>query len=81
MEKELIGKWVFKDAKIVADSICELIETMIKNDLTEIETSENEWTKRYQHTDESIWELTYPESHLHGGGPPKLTRIKMLHNN
>ncbi|QOY91146.1 Imm27 family immunity protein [Paludibaculum fermentans] len=23
------------------------------------------------------WELTYPESHLHGGGPPKLTRLSL----
>jgi hypothetical protein len=76
MEKEIIGKWVFKDGKMVADSNCELIESMIKNDLTEIKISEDGWTKRYQHTNKSIWELTYPESHLHGGGPPKLTRIK-----
>jgi len=49
---------------------------MINNELTEIEISEDGWTKRYQHTNGSVWELTYPESHLHGGGPPKLTRIK-----
>lgn len=76
MEKELIGKWVFKEGKVVADSNCELIESMINNDLTEIEISEDGWTKRYQHLNGSVWELTYPESHLHGGGPPKLTRIK-----
>lgn len=76
MEKEIIGKWVFKNGKIFADSNCEAIKSMIKNDLSEIEISEDGWTKIYQHTNGSIWELSYPESHLHGGGPPKLTRIK-----
>ncbi|MCP5251672.1 MAG: hypothetical protein H6939_08145 [Burkholderiales bacterium] len=23
----------------------------------------------------SYWELTYPKSHMHGGGPPTLQRI------
>jgi hypothetical protein len=76
MEKEIIGRWLFKNGKVVADSNCNLIESMIKNDLKEIEVSEDGWTKRYQERNGSIWELTYPESHLHGGGPPKLTRIK-----
>lgn len=76
MEKELIGKWDFKNGKVVADLNCELIQSTIKNDLTEIEISEDGWTKRYQHTNGSIWELTYPKSHLQAGGALKLTQIK-----
>ena len=76
MEKEIIGKWIFKDGKMVADANCQLIDSMIKNDLKEIEKSEDGWTKHYKNTNGSIWELTYPESHLHGGGPPKLSRIE-----
>ncbi|MEM6719966.1 MAG: Imm27 family immunity protein [Bacteroidota bacterium] len=76
MEKEIIGKWIFKNGKILADSNCDLINKMIKEDLREIEIYEDGWKRRYQHTNGSIWKLTFPESHLHGGGPPKLTRIK-----
>jgi len=76
MNKEIIGKWVFKDDRIVADSNCQLIKSLVKSDLSEIEISEDGWRTLYQHTNGSVWELTYPESHLHGGGPPKLTRIK-----
>ena len=76
MENEIIGKWIFKGGKIVPDSNCNLIESMIKNDLKEVEIKGDGWVKRYQHTNGSIWELAYSESHLHGGGPPKLTRIK-----
>lgn len=54
----------------------QLIESIIENDLTEIKTNENEWVKQYEDKNGSIWKLTFPESHLQGGGPLKLTRIK-----
>lgn len=76
MEKEIIGNWAFKDGKIVADSNCDLIDSMIKNDLIEIEVSEDGWTKRFKVSNGNLWELTFPKSHLQGGGPPKLVRIK-----
>ena len=75
-KKEIIGNWDFKNGEIIADSNCKLIESMIKNELKEIMTSENGWTKQYEGKDGIIWELTFPQSHLQGGGPPKLTRIK-----
>jgi hypothetical protein len=76
MEKEIIGKWVFKNGEVLADSNCKIIESMIENDLKELELSEDGWTKRYIGKNGAIWELTYPESHLQGGGPPKLTQIE-----
>lgn len=76
MEEEIIGKWIFEGGKVIADSNCQLIESMIKNDLKEINTSEDGWTIQYEEKNGNVWELTYPESHLQGGGPPKLTRIK-----
>ena len=76
MEEKLIGKWTFKDGKIVADSNCDLIDSMIKNDLKQIKISKDNWTKIYKHSNGSMWRLTYPESNLQGGGPPSLTKIK-----
>lgn len=55
---------------------CQLIDSMIKNDLKEINTSKDGWTKQYEDKNGNMWELTFPESHLHGGGPPKLMRMK-----
>jgi len=49
---------------------------MIKNDFTKIGTSKDGWTTKYKANDGTIWELSYPESHLHGGGPPKLVQIQ-----
>lgn len=76
MGKEITGKWIFENGKIFADSNCQLIKSMIENDLKEIKVSEDGWTKQYEDKNGIIWELTYPESHLNGCGPPKLTLIK-----
>jgi|TARA_B110000902_G_scaffold86485_1_gene102630 hypothetical protein len=75
-QKEIIGKWIFKDGKVLADSNCNTIELMIKNDLIEFESDDDNWIKKNKgKKDGSIWELTYPEGHLHGGGPPKLNKV------
>lgn len=74
--KEIIGKWEFINGEIIADANCKIIATMIKNELLEIESSADGWTIKYQGSQGEIWELSYPESHLQGGGPPKLVRIK-----
>jgi hypothetical protein len=35
------------------------------------------WTTLYfDPRDSSYWELTYPQSHMHGGGPPQLIQIE-----
>lgn len=76
MEKEIVGKWIFKNGEVIPDSNCLLIRSMVKNDLKEIKVSEDGWTKQFEDKNGIIWELTYPESHLQGGGPPKLRQIK-----
>ncbi len=73
--KEIIGKWKFENGKVISDSNCKIIENMIEHDLTKIGTSEDGWTVKYKAKDETIWELSHPESNLGGGGPPKLIQI------
>lgn len=75
-DREIIGNWEFKNGKIIADLNCQLIESMLKEDLSEFKTSEDGWKKQYKGKESDIWELTFPQSHLQGGGPPKLTKIK-----
>jgi hypothetical protein len=74
--KEIIGKWIFKNGEVITDSNCKVIESMIKNDLTKLETSDDGWTIRYKGNDGEIWELSYPESELQGGGPPRLLLVE-----
>lgn len=74
--KEIIGNWKFENGKVIADSNCKIIEEIIKQELTKIETSKDGWAIKYKATDGTIWELSYPQSHLQGGGPPKLVQVK-----
>ena len=74
--KEIIGKWILKNNQVVGDSNCELIDSMIKNELEKVGTSEDGWNILYKSRDGKTWELSYPESDLHGGGPPKLCLIE-----
>lgn len=75
-KKEIIGHWKFENGNVIADSNCKIIESMIKQELTKIGTSDDGWTIIYKANDGTIWELSYPQSHYHGGGPPKLVQIQ-----
>jgi hypothetical protein len=42
----------------------------------ELATTDDGWAKLYRHpTNLSLWELTYPHSEQHGGGPPSFKKI------
>lgn len=77
-ETELRGKWVFAGGKMDSDSTCNRIEFLISQDLKRVATDSSGWDILYMDPqDGRYWELTYPESHMHGGGPPTLTNLSM----
>ncbi|MFY8275577.1 Imm27 family immunity protein [Pseudoalteromonas sp. SSDWG2] len=72
-ESELAGRWVESNAKVIADSVCERIDWLVNNHLQQIGTSKCGWALFFTDpTDGRFWLLTYPQSHMHGGGPPVL---------
>ncbi|NVK73288.1 MAG: hypothetical protein HWE24_07400 [Oceanospirillaceae bacterium] len=75
MDIEIIGKWTFENGEMIPDDNCRRIEKMLQNELIVLESSKEGWTKLCEDKNGTLWELTYPESHLHGGGPPKLRRL------
>lgn len=75
-ETELSGQWIIQNSTLMADQTCMRIDILIRDYLKEIAVSEEGWEILYQDpADGRYWELTYPRSDLHGGGPPKLTVI------
>ena len=71
--KIIKGNWLVVDEKIVGDSICEIIENMIANNLDEVGNREGGWITLFKEkTTGKFWERTFPESNMHGGGPPQL---------
>jgi hypothetical protein len=72
-ETELIGKWIVEKGKIRRDETCERVEKLVAEYLREIARDSSGWEMLYQDPeDRRYWEFTYPQSHMHGGGPPAL---------
>ena len=52
------------------------ITWLVKNHFVKIASDGDNWTVLYQDPeDKRYWELYYPNSELHGGGPPALRRL------
>ncbi|MGZ4107701.1 MAG: Imm27 family immunity protein [Tumebacillaceae bacterium] len=70
----LEGKWIFDGKKMSSDDTCSRIEYLVKNILKQV--ANGDWEALFQDPiDDRYWELSYPQSHLHGGGPPMLKVI------
>lgn len=74
-EIEIKGNWVAEGGSVVADDNCRRIDWLTAN-LQRIYTDNSGWEILYQNPEDGrFWELTYPESGCHGGGPPSLRNI------
>lgn len=75
-EQKIVGRWLIEDGKLVADSNAARIDALITGPLREVARSDDGWSVLYiDEGDGRYWELSYPESELHGGGPPLLEVI------
>ena len=77
-ETQLVGKWIMQQGQIKGDSTCERIRDLTSNHLRRVAVSKQSgaWETLFQDPDDGrYWEQTYPESQLHGGGPPTLTHL------
>ncbi len=51
-------------------------EMLIRTHLRELGKDSSGWEALYRDPDDGrLWELTYPKSELHGGGPPQLRSL------
>jgi hypothetical protein len=49
---------------------------LIANHLVQLGADSSGWSELYRDPDDSrLWELTWPQSETHGGGPPRLICI------
>ena len=77
-EIDLVGKWISEGGKVGADTTCERIEWLIAHHLRQVAFSPQwgAWETLFQDpNDGRFWERTYPDSHMHGGGPPRLLML------
>ena len=75
-EIELVGRWVSAAGQVVADDVCRRIDHLIENHLVLLGQSVDGWDTLYRDpTDGRLWERSFPESQMHGGGPPLLRML------
>lgn len=73
-ETDLLGRWEFSDGRVIEDTVADRIRTLIAEQLEKV--AGGGWEVLYRDpTDGRYWQLTYPESHMQGGGPPRLTYL------
>ena len=77
-EVEIRGSFMVVSGNVVADAVTQRIETLIRGHLKELGRDSSGWDVLYIDPDDGrLWELTYPESQMHGGGPPLLKNINI----
>lgn len=80
-ETELVGNWVTKnDGSVVGDATTQRIKWLAESCLTHLAYSPScgAWETLFRdEEDNRLWERTYPQGHMHGGGPPKLYVISL----
>ena len=75
-EHDLVGQWVSSSGETRADDVSSRIDRLTSEVLEPLAESTDGWDRLYRDpADARLWECTYPQSHLHGGGPPRLTVI------
>jgi len=72
-ETNLVGKWIVVEGKVVADETERRIQELIRTELQRISTDSSGWEILFRDaSDGRLWELTRPQSEMHGGGPRRL---------
>jgi immunity protein 27 of polymorphic toxin system len=75
-ETDIVGRWLERGSKVVGDPTCQRIWWLVAERLELLADSADGWDKLYRDPrDRRLWEHTYPQSEMRGGGPPRLTNI------
>jgi hypothetical protein len=77
-ETLISGNWLSENGRLVADEVCERINRLVGSHLQKVTSDPSGWETLYRDPeDDRYWELTYPKSELHGGGPPQLRAVSV----
>jgi len=75
-ETSLVGSWIMIKGVMSQDSVCKRIQWLTDSYFKQVAVDGDNWSALYENPDDGgYWELTYPQSHMHGGGPPTLKQI------
>ncbi len=75
-ESDLIGQWLDTGSRMEEDAVAARIRWLTAERLERVASAAEGWSVLYRDPrDGRCWEFTHPYSHLHRGGPPRLTVI------
>ena len=76
-EVDLVGQWVPVGRGVQGDATCLRIQWLVSQRLERLGSDHTSgWETLFRDPrDGQLWELTYPQSEMHGGGPPRLRVI------
>jgi hypothetical protein len=77
-EVELVGQWMFDGRVSHPDPVADRIKHLTEHVLQKVAVSKDygAWETLYRDpADGRLWERTYPQGQMHGGGPPRLAVI------
>ena len=75
-ETQLIGDLVITDGRVTGNHVCLRIDTLVSSALTKVGSADEGWSTLYvDPTDGRLWERSYPQSYMQGGGPPSLVLL------
>ena len=75
-ESDLQSQWVVRDSGTQPDSVTLRIRWLTLERLERVASDSSGWEVLYHDPrDLRLWELTFPRSEMHGGGPPELRLV------
>ncbi|MGQ0430294.1 MAG: Imm27 family immunity protein [Gammaproteobacteria bacterium] len=76
-ETDLVGQWIAGSRKLKADTTCDRIGWLVSEYLVPLSADSGGWDELYRDPETGyLWERSWPQPELNGGGPPRLARIE-----
>lgn len=76
--QDLNDRWVVEGSKVHAESDAARIDALLAAELVRLSATDGGWRTLYQHrATGTLWELSYPQSEMHGGGPRRLRQLQL----
>ena len=75
---DLTDQWVIRGGQTSSEGDAAAIDELLSSELAQIAVPDGGWRRLYRHrTTGRLWELSYPHSEMHGGGPRRLRELSL----
>jgi hypothetical protein len=76
--EELTEHWVVQGSSVSAEGDAAKIDALLSAELIKLSATDGGWRTLYRHRlTGGLWELSYPQGEMHGGGPRRLRQLPL----